>query len=135
MAGVVKGLTKTIVNNFIIILLSVYCLIFIFKSRIENNLFHSFLYIHGTVSVFMHDIVLHYFFLISLMTVHFIFLLQILNENGEIKGWIDASETGSGNWMKYIRNCSRSENQNLMAIQIEEEVSSNFINDYNYVYS
>uniref|UniRef100_A0A8W8JS00 PR domain zinc finger protein 16 n=1 Tax=Magallana gigas TaxID=29159 RepID=A0A8W8JS00_MAGGI len=46
----------------------------------------------------------------------------ILNENGEIKGWIDASETGSGNWMKYIRNCSRSENQNLMAIQIEEEI-------------
>ena len=58
-----------------------------------------------------------------------------MTEKGEIKGWIDASEKGSGNWMKYIRNCSRSENQNLMAVQIEEEVSSKFMNDYNYVLS
>ncbi|XP_022340619.2 histone-lysine N-methyltransferase MECOM-like isoform X2 [Crassostrea virginica] len=47
---------------------------------------------------------------------------KVLTEKGEIKGWIDASEKGSGNWMKYIRNCSRSENQNLMAVQIEEEI-------------
>lgn len=83
----------------------------------------------------MHDIVLHFFFNFTHDCSFYFFSFQILNENGEIKGWIDASETGSGNWMKYIRNCSRSENQNLMAIQIEEEVSSNFINDYNYVYS
>jgi hypothetical protein len=53
-----------------------------------------------------------------------------LGEKGELKGWIDASETGTGNWMKYIRSCTRSENQNLMAVQIEEDVSLNSIDEY-----
>ncbi|XP_061162416.1 histone-lysine N-methyltransferase MECOM-like isoform X2 [Saccostrea echinata] len=58
----------------------------------------------------------------SLFHKHRKLLFKVLNEKGEIKGWIDASETGTGNWMKYIRSSTRSESQNLMAVQTEEEI-------------
>ncbi|OWF56046.1 PR domain zinc finger protein 16-like [Mizuhopecten yessoensis] len=47
---------------------------------------------------------------------------EIVDEEHNVKGWIDASEPGTGNWMKYIRSTEDCESRNLMAIQIDKQV-------------
>ncbi|XP_069118144.1 histone-lysine N-methyltransferase MECOM-like [Argopecten irradians] len=47
---------------------------------------------------------------------------EIVDEEHNVKGWIDASEPGAGNWMKYIRSTEDHESRNLMAIQIDKQV-------------
>ena len=47
---------------------------------------------------------------------------QIVDGRGEVKAWVDASETGSGNWLKYVRSCSAVSQRNVMAVQCKEEI-------------
>ena len=47
---------------------------------------------------------------------------------GKVKGWIDASEPGSGNWLKYVRSSQDPLQQNVMAVQVQDQVG-------NYYYS
>ena len=45
-----------------------------------------------------------------------------MDETGKVKGWIDASERGSGNWMKYIRSAADKSQLNVMAVQVQDQV-------------
>ncbi|XP_070560845.1 LOW QUALITY PROTEIN: histone-lysine N-methyltransferase MECOM-like [Ptychodera flava] len=47
---------------------------------------------------------------------------EIVDEYGKVKCWIDASEPGTGNWMKYVRSAPVLEEQNMIAVQINEQV-------------
>ncbi|XP_067951190.1 histone-lysine N-methyltransferase MECOM-like [Watersipora subatra] len=47
---------------------------------------------------------------------------EIVNSRGEVKGWVDASEPGSGNWLKYVRSCSTLPQRNVMAVQCNDEI-------------
>ncbi len=51
--------------------------------------------------------------------------LQLVDEVGRVKGWVDSSEPGTGNWMKYIRSASDPNQQNLMAVQVHDQVREN----------
>lgn len=47
-----------------------------------------------------------------------LFSLQIVDAvSGCVKSWIDASDPGSGNWLKYVRSCSDDRQRNVRAIQ------------------
>ena len=45
-----------------------------------------------------------------------------MNSKGEVKLWVDASEPGTGNWLKYVRSCSSLSKRNIMAVQSCEEI-------------
>ena len=45
-----------------------------------------------------------------------------MNNEGEVKSWVDASEPGTGNWLKYVRSCSSVSKRNLMVIQRCDEI-------------
>ncbi|XP_071506360.1 histone-lysine N-methyltransferase MECOM-like [Diadema antillarum] len=47
---------------------------------------------------------------------------EIVDEFGKVKCWIDASEPGSGNWMKYVRSAPKLENQNMVPVQVDGKV-------------
>ena len=51
---------------------------------------------------------------------------QLLDDCGKGKGWVDASETGTGNWLKYVRSTAESGQQNLMAVQVQDKVKDPF---------
>ena len=51
--------------------------------------------------------------------------LQLVDEVGRVKGWVDSSEPGTGNWMKYVRSASDPNQQNLMAVQVHDQVREN----------
>jgi hypothetical protein len=47
---------------------------------------------------------------------------QLIDECGRVKGWVDAHEPGSGNWLKYVRSTQERQQQNVMAVQVEDQV-------------
>ncbi|XP_077998244.1 LOW QUALITY PROTEIN: histone-lysine N-methyltransferase MECOM-like [Glandiceps talaboti] len=47
---------------------------------------------------------------------------EIVDEFGKVKCWVDASEPGTGNWMKYVRSAPVLDEQNMIAVQINEQV-------------
>ncbi|XP_041378050.1 LOW QUALITY PROTEIN: MDS1 and EVI1 complex locus protein EVI1-A-like [Gigantopelta aegis] len=48
-------------------------------------------------------------------------MADLVDNCGRVKGWLDASSPGSGNWMKYIRGSDSRDDRNLMAVQVEEQ--------------
>lgn len=48
---------------------------------------------------------------------------QLVDEFGKVRGWLDASQRGTGNWMKFIRSSSQQDDRNLMAMQVKDQVS------------
>lgn len=48
--------------------------------------------------------------------------LQIVDAEGSVKAWVDASEPGTGNWLKYVRSCSELQQRNVRAIQNKDEI-------------
>lgn len=50
------------------------------------------------------------------------FILQIVDSQGHVKAWVDASEPGSGNWLKYVRSCSELSQRNLKAVQSKDKI-------------
>lgn len=50
------------------------------------------------------------------------FSFQLVDDHGKVKGWIDASEPGTGNWLKYVRSTSDPRQQNVMALQADDQV-------------
>ena len=51
-------------------------------------------------------------------------VLQIVDKCGKVLGWTDASEPGTGNWMKYVRSSEDVQQRNVMAVQVDEQVRS-----------
>ncbi|XP_022106094.1 PR domain zinc finger protein 16-like isoform X2 [Acanthaster planci] len=47
---------------------------------------------------------------------------EIVDADGRVRCWIDASEPGTGNWMKYVRSAATFEDQNMVPVQIENKV-------------
>ncbi|XP_064642215.1 histone-lysine N-methyltransferase MECOM-like isoform X2 [Lineus longissimus] len=47
---------------------------------------------------------------------------SLIDECGRVKGWVDAREPGSGNWLKYVRGTQERQQQNMMAVQVEDQV-------------
>eukprot|EP00057_Strongylocentrotus_purpuratus_P005201 XP_003730421.1 PREDICTED: PR domain zinc finger protein 16 [Strongylocentrotus purpuratus] len=47
---------------------------------------------------------------------------MIVDEFGKVKCWVDASEPGTGNWMKYVRSAPKLENQNMVPVQVDGKV-------------
>ncbi|XP_072442350.1 histone-lysine N-methyltransferase PRDM16 isoform X5 [Chiloscyllium punctatum] len=47
---------------------------------------------------------------------------EIVDELGNVKFCIDASQAGSGNWLKYIRSARSYNQQNLIACQINDQI-------------
>lgn len=39
-----------------------------------------------------------------------------------VKSWVDASDPGSGNWLKYVRSCSDELLRNVMAVQRDDRI-------------
>jgi len=50
------------------------------------------------------------------------FHLQIVDQHGVVKSWIDASEPGTGNWLKYVRSSGKESEKNIMAVQVKDQV-------------
>ena len=48
--------------------------------------------------------------------------LQIVDETGRVKGWIDGSEAPPSAWMKYVASTDRPEQHNLIAVQVADDV-------------
>ena len=48
---------------------------------------------------------------------------QVVDKCGKVVGWKDASEPGTGNWMKYVRSSELIHQRNVMAVQVDEQVS------------
>ena len=53
----------------------------------------------------------------------FLLFLQVVDKCGKVVGWKDASEPGTGNWMKYVRSSELIHQRNVMAVQVDEQVS------------
>ncbi|XP_014665325.1 PREDICTED: PR domain zinc finger protein 16-like isoform X2 [Priapulus caudatus] len=54
---------------------------------------------------------------------------ELIETDGKVKGWIDATEPGTGNWMKFVRSAKAVEEQNVMAVQVESQVYYKAIKD------
>ena len=54
----------------------------------------------------------------------FVVSLQLLDEFGKVRGWLDAGQRGTGNWMKFVRSSSEESQRNLMALQVKDQVSA-----------
>ncbi|KAL8624326.1 hypothetical protein ACOMHN_044757 [Nucella lapillus] len=54
---------------------------------------------------------------------------KIVDKCGKVVGWTDASEPGTGNWMKYVRSSEDSSQRNVMAVQVDEQVFYKAVRD------
>ncbi|XP_067658178.1 histone-lysine N-methyltransferase MECOM-like isoform X1 [Haliotis asinina] len=54
---------------------------------------------------------------------------ELVDDCGKVKGWVDASNPGSGNWMKYIRGSEDRNQRNLMAVQVDDQVYYRAVRD------
>ncbi|XP_013393556.1 PR domain zinc finger protein 16 isoform X2 [Lingula anatina] len=54
---------------------------------------------------------------------------EIVDKFGKVQGWVDASDPGTGNWMKYVRSALSRQEQNLMAVQADDQVYYKAIKD------
>ena len=61
-----------------------------------------------------------YFLLFN--NIYFTVCSQVLDKSGKVQGWLDASEPGTGNWLKYVRSSDLIPHRNVMAVQVEEQV-------------
>ena len=41
-----------------------------------------------------------------------------------MKCWIDASQPGTGNWMKYVRSAPQMDEQNMVPVQVDNKVGT-----------
>ncbi|KAK7486039.1 hypothetical protein BaRGS_00022648 [Batillaria attramentaria] len=53
----------------------------------------------------------------------------MVDKVGKVLGWLDASEPGSGNWMKYVRSTEQVLERNMMAVQVDEQVFYKSVRD------
>lgn len=58
-------------------------------------------------------------------------LLQIADDLGNEKFCIDASQSGAGNWLKYIRVACSCDEQNLAVCHINDQVMTSAISQIN----
>ncbi|XP_035696884.1 histone-lysine N-methyltransferase MECOM-like isoform X2 [Branchiostoma floridae] len=54
---------------------------------------------------------------------------EIVDEFGKVKFIVDASEPGTGNWMKYIRSARNYNEQNMVALQINDQMYYKVVKD------
>ncbi|GFO10024.1 PR domain Zinc finger protein 16-like isoform x2 [Plakobranchus ocellatus] len=45
----------------------------------------------------------------------------LVDDCGKVKGWLDASSPGTGNWMKLVRSAEEQRQRNLMAVQLVDD--------------
>nr|KAG5698934.1 hypothetical protein BaRGS_024855 [Batillaria attramentaria] len=55
--------------------------------------------------------------------------MKLVDKVGKVLGWLDASEPGSGNWMKYVRSTEQVLERNMMAVQVDEQVFYKSVRD------
>ncbi|XP_014665373.1 PREDICTED: PR domain zinc finger protein 16-like isoform X2 [Priapulus caudatus] len=54
---------------------------------------------------------------------------RLIETDGKVNNWIDATEPETGNWMKFVRSAKAVEEQNVMAVQVESQVYYKAIKD------